>query len=116
MNGPKYDTNSWALLLATISLGVTLMGLLAVLAFGLSVRETGEDNRIMVCSITRLVAHVPAIQFEGEPLDNFVGWIEARRDMLDAIHQRNICTKDEQLLEERVKLDRQLLEEIRKGR
>ena len=59
---------------------------------------------------TRLVAHVPAIQFEGESLANFRGWIESRRDMLETA--RSCDEETRELLENRVKLDQQLLEEL----
>lgn len=78
-------------------------------------KDTAGDTEVLICSTARLIAFVPAIQFEGEPLDNFIGWTESRRDMLRDIRQRDLCTTEIQtLMEKRVQLDEALLKELKK--
>ena len=102
----------FAQLLGGSALIIAVIGITASLAISLSVKENKQANTVMVCSITRLVSHVPAVQFQGEPLSNCVGWIKARQDMLRAVREREICQKDEAALEHRVKLDQALLKEM----
>lgn len=68
------------------------------------------DNRSLTCAISRLVAFVPAIQFEGEPRENFIGWLRSRRDMLEIARASGHCSEETvALLAERVRLDTEML-------
>jgi hypothetical protein len=87
-----------------------IVGILAVVFGGLVgfffARAT--KNQEFICNMADLVSHVPVAQFEGEPFENFVGWIEARQNLLD--DAREGCS--EQIIEDferRVRLDEQEL-------
>src|SRR5262245_16733092 len=81
----------------------------AILAIALITREhTLESNRDLTCNIADLVAHVPAVQFEGESTANFVGWIDATRRILDTATE---CSDDIQAaIDRRVEKNRETLE------
>jgi hypothetical protein len=67
--------------------------------------------------MARLISYVPAIQFEGEPRANFMGWLESRRDMLVQLREHGQCSEQTaSLLEERVRLDNHLLDQLEKRR
>lgn len=77
--------------------------------------RSSDDNRALTCNTARLISYVPAVQFEGEPQANFVGWISSRRDLLVEVRDRKSCsTQTTRLLRNRVELDRRLLEDLKK--
>jgi hypothetical protein len=81
------------------------LGLIVVNQKGLS-----TDTRDLGCSMARLISYVPAVQFEGESKENFVGWVLARHDMLN---QSEECSKEtRQALKTRVQLDKRVLEDL----
>lgn len=51
-------------------------------------------TRRVVCPIANLVAHVPAVQFKGETLRNFVGWIEAAQKIFRQAQRNDACGED----------------------
>jgi len=78
---------------------------------GARVETVADQNRRTTCSIARLVAYVPAMQFEGEPLENFLNWISARRALLLEAQQCDPTV--EAILRERVAQDQKLLDELK---
>jgi hypothetical protein len=71
------------------------------------------ENRAVACTTADLIAHVPDVQFEGEPLNNFLGWIEARHDILVAAKAAHVCEPDIiEKLERRIALDNELLRSL----
>jgi hypothetical protein len=75
-------------------------------------KENSDANRDLTCDTARLVSFVPALQFEGEPRENFIGWLRARRAMLEGIREHQTCDAEtERLLENRVRLDQKLLDQ-----
>jgi len=90
--------------------GLVLLSLNANRNHAAEIDNNAVANRALTCATARLVSFVPALQFEGEPRENFLGWLESRRDMLVEIRERSACDSETQkLLEERVELDQQLL-------
>jgi hypothetical protein len=78
------------------------------------VADVSEQTADITCAIAKLVAYVPALQFEGEPQDNFVNWIEARRELLLEAQEAHGCDPTvEAILRERVAQDQKLLDELR---
>jgi hypothetical protein len=76
-----------------------------------AIKANADQTERISCSISKLVAYVPALQFEGEPIANFIGWIESRKEMLEAT--KGHCTDEiEEIIEERVRLDQILLDEL----
>jgi hypothetical protein len=76
------------------------------------VDELANDNNSLACSMARLISYVPAVQFKGEPDENFIGWVVARHDMLAQVRE-GTCSRDTiEALAERVQLDEQLLKQI----
>lgn len=93
---------------------ITMMALFVVLLAWDGTRQHTQDTEALICSTVRLVAYVPALQFEGESQRNFIGWIEARRDMLADVRQRGLCSpEDQRRLERRVAADEALLKELK---
>lgn len=74
-------------------------------------RALGLDVKSLSCGMADLIAHVPAVQFRGEPLQNFIGWIEARRDILASAED---CDPKVIIqLERRVRIDDELLSTLK---
>lgn len=91
---------------------VVVVVLVLTISNGNKIEELTEQTSELTCSMARLVSFVPAVQFEGEPKDNFVGWIVARHDMLNVVED-GTCSEDTlYALSERVRLDERLLEDI----
>jgi hypothetical protein len=77
------------------------------------VRALANDNRALSCAMARLVAYVPAVQFEGDSRENFLGWLRSRREMLSAVSEGGRCSESTvRLLAERVRLDDEALAEL----
>lgn len=77
-------------------------------------RTSINDNSALSCATARLISYVPAVQFEGEPRSNFLGWIVSRRDLLVEVRKRRRCSAEtERLLAHRVRLDEAVLRETR---
>ena len=72
-------------------LAVVAFVVLRIEAFSNEIEERSRENRALACSTADLIAHVPAVQFEGEPLKNFLGWIEARAEILAAARAAQVC-------------------------
>lgn len=78
------------------------------------IQHITEQNQDITCSIAKLVAFVPALQFEGEPVENFIGWIESRKALLEEAEEDFGCDPEvEAILRDRVALDQKLLAELR---
>jgi len=88
--------------------------LIIALSVGFFVNEERvRENRAVACATADLIAFVPAVQFEGESLENFIGWLDARRDVLHAAREAQTCEpRIIEALESRIEEDDRLLEQI----
>lgn len=71
-----------------------------------------KETRELSCSIAKLISYVPAIQFEGESDQNFIGWVVARQDILGIARGDGCSEATSDALRARVRLDAQLLKEL----
>ena len=64
---------------------------------GVAVRNTNEvanKSSDVNCSLADLIAHVPAIPYDTETIDNFRGWVEARATLVNEAGIEESCAPE----------------------
>lgn len=66
--------------------------LLLAVGYGFYAAANDRDKHTEVnCALADLIAHVPAIPYDTETIDNFKGWVEARANLVQSAGIEEKC-------------------------